>query len=139
MKLVFSILLSAWILFSGMGVKIAQHYCEGSLAATKVSLTGELATCGMQGCNEEKSFPVSAYDQLCCENHLSTFLLSNFNTTSTQEVSQPTTEITQVFDIPVTLCNDLSHPGSPCIVSKPPPGSGFLSHTSSSSLCTFRI
>ena len=48
MKRIVSIPLLFIILFSGINVKFASHYCGGNFSGTKVSLTGELATCGME-------------------------------------------------------------------------------------------
>jgi hypothetical protein len=75
MKITASIILTFFILFSGIRVNIASHYCGGSLAATKVSLSGELATCGM----EDGSPAPSAQDLFtrhCCTDKLSSFTIS---------------------------------------------------------------
>ncbi len=75
MKIAASITLSLLILFSGIRVNVASHYCMGSLAATKVSLTGELASCGM-----EKGSPAPSAQDLftrhCCSDKLSSLSIS---------------------------------------------------------------
>jgi len=48
MKKVLTILIAAFLLASGMQVSIDHHYCGGSLAGTRISLTGKLASCGME-------------------------------------------------------------------------------------------
>ena len=69
MKRVFSLLFSVLILLSGMHLTVASHLCGGELAAVKCSLTGELASCGMQ----ESQIPVSgngAIESDCCKNRI---------------------------------------------------------------------
>lgn len=139
MKYIISILLSGSLLISGMGIRIATHYCGGSLAATRVSLTGVSASCGMEGCDLDHSTLESTFTNLCCENHLSSYFLNDFSSSSTYTVNQPIVEINQIFSlIPnpdagfAALVNQEVNP-------KPPPGALFSSHISSSSLCIFRI
>ena len=75
MKITASIILTFLILFSGIRVNVASHYCGGSLAATKVSLSGELATCGM-----EKGSPAPSsqdfFTRHCCTDKLTSFSIS---------------------------------------------------------------
>jgi hypothetical protein len=139
MKFFLSILFSASILVSGPGIRIATHYCCGSLAATRVSLTGVLASCGMEGCDLDHSTLESTFTNLCCENHLSSYFLNDFSGSATYTVSQPVVEINPVFNL---IANQ--YPGFETLVyqevnPKPPPGALFSSHISSPSLCIFRI
>jgi hypothetical protein len=43
------------ILLTGMNLTISSHFCGGVLAATKVSFTGKLASCGME--SGQKTIP----------------------------------------------------------------------------------
>jgi hypothetical protein len=36
------------LIFSGMTINIATHFCNGSFIGTKVSFSGKLASCGME-------------------------------------------------------------------------------------------
>jgi hypothetical protein len=67
-----SILFALAIILSGAHFTIATHYCGGEVAATKVSLSGKLASCGME--SAEQSCPVSG-------NHLKTHFCDNSVTT----------------------------------------------------------
>jgi len=72
MKRIVSIPLMILILFSGISVNIASHYCGGNFASAKVSLNGELASCGM----EHQSAKSSTGDQIskhCCEDVIHSF------------------------------------------------------------------
>ena len=75
MKRIVSIPLMILILFSGISINVASHYCGGNLASSKVSLKGELASCGM----EHQSGTGSFGDQIskhCCEDVIHSFTLS---------------------------------------------------------------
>jgi hypothetical protein len=46
---------------------VATHYCGGKLAASKVSLSGKLANCGMEGSEKELPHSGTYFTKLCCE------------------------------------------------------------------------
>jgi sporulation-control protein spo0M len=75
MRKILSIPLFILILFSGITVNFSTHYCGGSVAATKVSLNGELATCGMESKNDNKS-KENRYTNHCCEDVTASYSLS---------------------------------------------------------------
>ena len=61
---------SVLILLSGIHLTVASHLCGGELAAVKCSITGEMASCGMQ----ESQMPVSGSGSIesdCCKNSVS--------------------------------------------------------------------
>jgi hypothetical protein len=68
MKKVISIALTFIILTALIHFSVATHYCGGTIAATKVSLSGKLANCGME--NDEKDLPVTGtfITTHCCDN-----------------------------------------------------------------------
>ena len=72
MKKTFAILFASIILASGIKVSIDHHYCGGKLAATKVSLTGKLASCGMEE-NEHACSNKPTVDKNCCEDQITYF------------------------------------------------------------------
>lgn len=74
MKRFASIPLVILILFSGISVNIASHYCGGRLVDTRISLSGKLASCGMQ--DQPTPFsPNGVINRHCCDNILSSFTL----------------------------------------------------------------
>jgi hypothetical protein len=74
-----SILSALIILFSGTQFFIAMHFCGNELAATKVSLSGKLASCGMEGSDEMQTLPGSRLIPHCCENKVTAIgVLCNF-------------------------------------------------------------
>lgn len=46
---------------------VATHYCGGHVAASKLSLTGKLATCGMEDSQKQSSLPGIYFSKHCCE------------------------------------------------------------------------
>jgi hypothetical protein len=76
MKRSFAILISIVVLAAGMQVSIDRHYCGGSLAAVKISVTGKLATCGMKQA-ESTGFGNVSIDKKCCEDQLSVYSLGS--------------------------------------------------------------
>jgi hypothetical protein len=75
MKTIISIPLALLILFTGINVNIASHYCGGNLSAVKVSLNGELASCGMEQQSGEKPAE-DLFSRHCCDDVISSFSIS---------------------------------------------------------------
>jgi hypothetical protein len=55
MKKVLILLIAVILAVSGMQISLDRHYCGGQLADVRVSVTGKLASCGME--NEEPVCP----------------------------------------------------------------------------------
>jgi len=61
-------ILFAFVMIATMfHVSVATHYCGGHIAASKVSLTGKLATCGMEGSQKQLPPPGIYFSKHCCE------------------------------------------------------------------------
>lgn len=76
MKGIFSILVAIVMLASGTTVSIDKHYCGGELAATKISVSGKLASCGMETVQHHNpNQPL--IDNKCCDDQLTSYLISN--------------------------------------------------------------
>jgi hypothetical protein len=94
MKRIVSIPLILLILFSGINVNIASHYCRGNFAGARVSLSGKLATCGME---EDRPVTLPSRDlisNLCCEDFISSFSIStNYVPSSSYTLSETRLEI----------------------------------------------
>jgi hypothetical protein len=70
MKKAASILSAMIILLSGLRVTVATHFCGGSYAASKVSLSGKLASCGMEDDERDRQLPWDQYRKHCCDNEV---------------------------------------------------------------------
>jgi hypothetical protein len=75
----FSILFAFIFLLSGAQFNIAIHYCGGIIASTKVSLSGKLASCGMENSKEVSYSDGSHLTSHCCDNKVTTVgIINNF-------------------------------------------------------------
>lgn len=72
MKKAVAILLSSFMLISGMKVSMGRHYCGGELAGIKLSLTGKLASCGMEDSDKSCSSG-QVLSQKCCEDKVTSY------------------------------------------------------------------
>ena len=101
MKKLLSISFALIILLSGMHFTIATHYCEGEIAAIKVSLSGELASCGME---TDKDYLLAGIhiETDCCKNHGSVFAVDHNYAPSFTEFNIFAQNILQVFIVPAS-------------------------------------
>jgi hypothetical protein len=51
-------------------ISIATHYCMGRIAASKISLSGEFATCGMENDENQQTQTGTHFTPHCCDNVL---------------------------------------------------------------------
>ena len=134
-----SILSILVILLSGAHVTIARHFCGGMVAGTKVSLTGQLAGCGMEDISD--SCPVHGPDikASCCENQVSTIgIISNF--------IPPAADVSSDNLRPHTISGILIYPKHlefqdtyKSYTDSGPPGQYLASFAGLDKICVFRI
>jgi hypothetical protein len=88
MRKVLSIPLIILILGSGMTLNVATHYCGGVFAATRVSLSPRLASCGMEIPSVNK-LTEDAISKHCCEDKISAYSFDTNYVPSTCFVLNP--------------------------------------------------
>ncbi|MEI6142083.1 MAG: hypothetical protein WCP85_22610 [Mariniphaga sp.] len=139
MKKGFSIVMAVLVLLTGLHLSVASHYCHGKLAAVKISITGEKATCGMED-EAESSAPAGKFFKThCCVNELATLAVDSSYSPSTSLSIDFTHKIVPVFATPVLeVVNELvlvqySYP----ILS--PPGISRSNSVDLTAICVFRI
>jgi hypothetical protein len=139
MKKVFSILIVSLILISSMRVTIATHFCGGVVAASKISLSGELASCGMEG--TENSYPATGnyLSSHCCKDEVSVYAVDDNYTPSFSVFKEFSQNALQVLCFPVSFSfhslaafNSLHKGGSP-------PGKLLARTVSLADMCFFRL
>lgn len=139
MKRIVSISLMILIIFSGISVKIASHYCGDSFSGTKVSLTGKLASCGM----EHQSGTNSSQDLItshCCEDTMSSFSIStNYVPSSCYALPDIGQEINHTFILNNDLLSSLQIPISAISNNKLPPGLFSPDSIEQQVICIFQI
>lgn len=137
MKTILSIPLIILLLFSGIIVSFATHYCDGSVVATKVSLTGELATCGMEQASSDNLL-TDKISTHCCDNIATVYSICNNYIPSAFNIEDPVLQVVSVYFIP------LDNIFSPEIISNTmnpirPPGCYTPNSVTLPDLCVFRI
>jgi len=88
------------ILFTGIHFTVATHYCGGKLAASKVSFSGELASCDMEGLVDECFIHGNHLNLNCCNNKVSAFAVDYFYAPSFSEITTFAQHILQIFILP---------------------------------------
>lgn len=139
MKKFLSISFSLLILLSGMHFTVSTHFCGGKIAASKVSFSGELASCGMEDADDNSSLSGNYFKTHCCDDKVSVLAVENNYAPSFFEFKAFSQSVSQVFYIPE------SYNSQPLFVSNllntnvHPPGSYLVSSVSLPDICVFRI
>lgn len=138
MKKLFSISVALLILISGMHLTLSSHFCGGEIAAVKFSISGEIATCGMetskQTCPADKSIASN-----CCHNEVVVYAIDNNYNPSSLQIKEVTQTLLQVFYIPVSFSINQFQTSNPVCSIVSPPGNVLASAVSLSDICIFRI
>lgn len=74
MRKILAIPIIILILFSGVTVNLAFHYCGGQIADKKISLTEAHLSCGMEGDTQHENTGMSS---LCCQDSVSSYTFNN--------------------------------------------------------------
>lgn len=134
-----SILFVLAMMLSATRLTIAIHYCSGEVAATKVSLSGKLASCGMESTEKNLPVPGNNLTTHCCDNQITTIgIINNF----TIPISLPEDKIQNVrkaFYVPVSQLFHSITTTSTLYTSSDPPGKFLTSTVSLPDICVFRI
>ena len=139
MKKFLSISFSLLILLSGMHFTVSTHFCGGKIAASKVSFSGELASCGMEKAVDQCLSSGSHLSTNCCHNKISAFVVDSNYAPSFSDFKAFSQSVLQVFYIPARFNIQ------PLLVSNllntnvHPPGNYLVSDVSLPDICVFRI
>jgi hypothetical protein len=137
MKKVLTILIATVLLASGMHVTIDHHYCCGMLADIKISVTGKMASCGME--QSELSCPFHpVIDKKCCEDLVSCFSITSNYYPEYFRLVNPTSERNVIPAHKDNWISGISY--NPELINCVfPPGDTFNSRLTQSGICVFRI
>ena len=139
MKRLFSISIALIMLLSGMQLTISTHYCGGELADSKVSVLGQIASCGMESATDECTQPGNHVESDCCNNKVSVYAVDHNYSPSFTEFKAFAQSVLQVFTIPENITFG-SLTSLSCInTDVSPPGSLLASAVSLPKICVFRI
>ena len=120
-------------------ITVAEHFCGGKVAATKVSLTGKMASCGME--TSERKLPLSgtSFTSYCCDDVVSYYGTDSNYTPSFSFISEPYQYNLQYFYI---LSEYPAY--TPAVLKSiytdaSPPGALMSTDVDLSGICVFRI
>ncbi|HEX2922352.1 MAG TPA: hypothetical protein VHO50_14410 [Bacteroidales bacterium] len=72
MKKIYAISLSLLMLFTGVTVNLAFHYCGGYLAHKEINFSGEAQSCGMEHQGDEPGIT-----NLCCQDKVQSYTFNS--------------------------------------------------------------
>jgi hypothetical protein len=139
MKKFFTLPLVLLILLSGMRFTIATHYCSGHIAATRVSLSGKEASCGMISDHRSDNSGEKQISKHCCDNEFSVYKIDSDYSPSAFHFKEISQNILQEFQIPEGLSFHspialLTH-----ATNVSPPDCYLANAVSMANICVFRI
>jgi hypothetical protein len=134
-----SIVFALMMMLSGAHVTIATHFCGGHIAGKVVSLTGKLASCGME--NNEGICPSaeSSIKTHCCEDHIRSFSLAGIFAQPASYIADFYPDITHISYMPVVQAPFSTEFSSCNFTDTGPPGLYSPTSVNLVSICTFRI
>ena len=139
MKKFLSISFSFLILLSVMHFTISTHYCGGEIAGSKVSVLGELASCGMEGSDDSIPLPGKHFKIHCCNDEVSVLEVDNNYAPSSFEFKAFSQPVLPLFYFPASVqINSFSALNLIC-TNVSPPGIFMVSDVSLPKICVFRI
>jgi hypothetical protein len=140
MKKVSSISLSILMLAAMFHVSIAEHYCGGKESSVKFSLTGELATCGME--SPGKGLPVPFGTNItrhCCDDLVTFCVIDSNYAPSFSYVPESHQFDFQFLAIPINLSAKSQTDIDPLVANVSPPGVAMSTNVDLSDICVLRI
>ena len=120
-------------------ITVATHFCGGKVASSKISLSGKLASCGMEG--SEKKSPLSGtnFTTHCCNDVVTSCRIDSNYESSFTFVSESDQYNFKVFALPqglsVNSCADII----PIYTNVSPPGELMPNNVDLSDICVLRI
>lgn len=125
------------MLLTGLHWSVATHYCGGELAAVKLSISHELAGCGMMGDHDQLPQGVIT-NEPCCEDVVFTLHTDNiYEPVTKEQVNVQSLQLQPLFAQDITLKTPHIYVVSHTNVR--PPGKFLPSDVNLSGICVFRI
>lgn len=139
MKKLLSISFALLILLSGMHFTIATHFCGGEFSASKVSFSGELASCGMEGTADKCSSIGNHLNSDCCKNEVSVLAVDHNFSPSFTIFKTFAPNLLQVFEIPACIQIHSLTAVNLIYTNVSPPGNFLANAVNLPKICVFRI
>lgn len=118
---------------------VATHFCSGNQVASIVSLTGKLATCGMEDNDHDLPATGIIIKSHCCDNIVTFFGITNSYFPSFSFVPESLQHTIQIFSIPASQSFSLAESNKSTYTSVSPPGPSVSNCVDIKAICVFRI
>jgi hypothetical protein len=139
MKKVVAISLIFLFLSAISHISVATHFCCGNISASKISLSGKLATCGMESDDTNLPIPGSHFSSHCCDNILVFCGINSIFFPSFSFVTKTFHHHIHIFSVPAGLdLQPLASIKSIC-TNLSPPGPSASNTVELSDICVYRI
>jgi hypothetical protein len=135
----FSITLSILILAAILHISVAIHYCDGKEVATKVSLSGELASCDLECSGIELSLPGTNFKKHCCDDLLTYCGIESNYELSSSFVPASCQYNFHVLSLPFRFSANSNSDLIPFCSNLSPPGELLSANVELTNICVFRI
>lgn len=139
MKKAISISLTILLLTAILHLSVATHYCGGNIAASEISFSGKLASCGMEYNKSDLPLTGSNITKHCCDNILAFYGINSIFFPSFSSLPHSHSQLFQVFCIPANLALNLISPIKSICTNVSPPGAFSSSNVDLSNICVYRI
>jgi hypothetical protein len=139
MKKVFPIPLSLLMVVAMLHISVAMHYCEGKQVATTVSLTGKLASCGMECSEKEIHLQGTNFTRHCCDDVITFCGIGSDYSPTYSFVPESYQYIFQVLAIPAEIIYSSQKEINHSYSNVSPPGALMSTKVDLSDICVFRI
>lgn len=139
MKKVISISLTFLVLTAMLHFSVATHYCGGKIAASKVSLSGKLASCGMEDNDNDLPLKDAHFASHCCDNVLVFYGINNIYFPSFSFFPESYHHNSQVYYKPINLINNSFDFIKSICTNESPPDPSVSNSVDLSDICIFRI
>jgi hypothetical protein len=133
-------ILFAFVMIAAMfRFSVAIHYCGGHIAASKISLTGKLASCGMEVSQKNPTPPGIYFSKHCCEDVVTSFSTDNNYVPSLFNITPAFQFNFQTLGLPSETSVSLAGVFKIQYSDKSPPGAMMSTNVDLSEICIFRI
>ena len=139
MKKALSISLSLLMLIAVLHFSVATHYCGGYIAASNISMSGKLATCGMENDDIDLQQTGTSFRTHCCDNVLTFIGINNNYFPSFTFIPESYNNNFLVFSIPLSLTINSISSFKIINTSVNPPGATEINSVNLSVICIYRI
>jgi hypothetical protein len=134
-----SISLVILIIIGILHLSIANHYCGGKIAASKLSSSGHLANCGMEANDMTVSQSGISFTNRCCEDVVISYTTDSYYVPSFPIISDSYHYEFQIFSVPaLSSFNSITNLNS-LNTNVKPPRVLMSTHVDLSDICVFRI